>query len=95
MTSCSAHHRAVHAGKLAVTGAAPDALRFRHADGSSYGSTPDPHATEVRTRVFGALRNLGFREGEARRALNEVATRSGGGSLSVEALLRQALALLT
>ena len=78
-----------------LTGTAPDALCFRHADGSSYGSPPDPHAVEVQTKAFGALRNLGFREGEARRALKEIATRSDGQSLTLKALVREAVMLLT
>src|SRR5690606_27295190 len=95
VTLCSAHHDAIHAGKLSLTGTAPDALCFRHAERSSYGCPPDPRAVDVRTKAFGALRNLGFREGEVRRALSELATRSDGEVPTVEALVRAALALLT
>lgn len=95
MTLCTAHHRAVHDGKLAITGTVLDGLTFRYADGSTYGTTPNPHAIDTHTKVFGALRGLGFREGDARRALRELGMRSGGKSLTDEVLLREAIALLT
>ena len=37
MLLCDAHHRAVHEGRLRITGTAPDALRFEHSDGRVYG----------------------------------------------------------
>ena len=82
---------------MIVTGTAPDAVSFRHADGSAYGSTPDAHAVDARTKVFAALCRLGFREGEARRALTEVAKSLSGDEtpLTVARMLREALAWLT
>jgi HNH endonuclease len=76
VTLCGAHHRAVHRGELGIEhviepgGAA--GLRFRHADGTLYGQPATPHAIEVQTRVFSALRNLGFREREVRAVLAEL-----------------------
>jgi Holliday junction resolvasome RuvABC DNA-binding subunit len=49
---------------------------------------------DVQTRAFRALRNLGFREREVRRALAEVRTELGH-VLEFEATLRAALKRLT
>jgi hypothetical protein len=35
---CGAHHRAVHRGTLWIEGTVSEGLRFRHADGTAYGS---------------------------------------------------------
>jgi hypothetical protein len=70
LTLCGAHYRAVHRGVLRIRGSA-QAASFWHADGSSYGDTRDPRALAVCAQVFSGLRNLGFRELEARRALEE------------------------
>jgi hypothetical protein len=95
VTLCSAHHRALHRGELVVEGRASDGLAFRHADGSEYGSrSASPHAADARSTAFRALRSLGFREAEARRALARVGTHVGR-ETSAEAVLRQALAILT
>ena len=40
-----------------------------HADGSAYGSAVHAGAAEIGAMLFGALRRLGFRETETRRAL--------------------------
>jgi len=37
---CGNHHRAIHNGRLRLTGSAPDKLRFAHRDGRAYGSPP-------------------------------------------------------
>ena len=95
ITLCSAHHRALHRGELVVQGRASEALAFRHADGSEYGSrSASPYAADARSIAFRALRSLGFREAEARRALARVGTHVGR-ETSAEAVLRQALAVLT
>lgn len=39
---CSAHHTAVHDGRMRMDGTAPGKLRFVHADGRPYGAPP-PH----------------------------------------------------
>jgi hypothetical protein len=39
---CGTHHRAVHAGRLVIDGAASTGFRFRHADGTSYGGPLSP-----------------------------------------------------
>ena len=63
---CSAHHRAVHRGELLVERESDGALTFRHADGSTYGAPAAPRPIDAFTKVFSALRQLGFREGGAR-----------------------------
>jgi hypothetical protein len=95
ITLCSAHHRVLHRGELVVEGRASDGLAFRHADGSEYGSrSASPHAADARSTASRALRSLGFRENEARQALARVGTHVGR-EASAEAVLRQALAVLT
>jgi len=73
----------------------PQGLRFYHADGRVYGSRSlDPRAIEASERAFVALRGLGFKDGESKRALAEVRTHVGVGA-SVEALVRGAIGVLT
>ena len=86
---CGAHHRAEHRGQLIIEGRVSTGLRFRHADGTPYGRIDAPLAADTHTRAFSALRNLGFRETEARRALSE----ARGDTL--EPLLRSALRVLS
>jgi Holliday junction resolvasome RuvABC DNA-binding subunit len=52
-----------------------------------------PLATEVASKAFAALRTLGFRESEARRAIAD-ATHAGAPP-DVEALVRRCLHVLT
>ncbi|HWO13705.1 MAG TPA: HNH endonuclease signature motif containing protein, partial [Polyangiaceae bacterium] len=69
ITLCGAHHRAVHAGRLQLSGAA-GALCVRHADGSAYGAAIAPAAAsnaDIGEQVFRGLRGLGFKETEAKR----------------------------
>jgi hypothetical protein len=90
VTLCGIHHRAAHAGKLLIDGR-PHELRFLHADGTPFGGALDPHALDANVKVFSALRNLGFSEGEARRVLDELRRQPGTRSLATAALLRAAL----
>jgi hypothetical protein len=94
ITLCGAHHRAAHRGELVVTGGVSTTVRFRHSDGSDYGRTLEPRAAETHAKAFAALRGLGFREGEVRRALAE--SREGGSvHEGTERVVRDALAKLT
>ena len=61
---CPAHHRAIHEGRLIVHGDLITGLRLQHADGSSYGEAASPQASDLWTRVYQALRGLGFRASE-------------------------------
>jgi hypothetical protein len=90
---CGAHHRAVHQGLLAIEGLASEGFVFRHTDGSEYGQVTSPKRADEGAAVFQALRRLGFRESEARRAVDAARTRTGDGG--VEAWLRAALGLLS
>ncbi len=91
---CGAHHRATHRGELIVAGNVSTGVRFMHADGSDYGHAPAARDAEKRTKAFAALRGLGFRETEARRALADVCMRSDAREPSLERILREALAKL-
>jgi 5-methylcytosine-specific restriction endonuclease McrA len=94
VTLCAAHHRACHRGALVVQGRVSTGLSFHHADGTEYGGTVSMTDADVQTRAFRALRNLGFREREVRRALAEV-TAALGHVPELEATLRAALQRLT
>jgi 5-methylcytosine-specific restriction endonuclease McrA len=94
VTLCGAHHRAAHVGALVVSGSYSSGFVFRHADGKKYGAAVSAETCELRQKVFLGLKGLGFRESDARRAL-ESAAASTSGALTAEALLRQALAVLT
>ena len=87
---CTVHHRAIHEGKLHVSGRAPDALVFQHADGTPYGGPVSAPRADVCKKVFDGLCWLGFKSSEARRALDEC-MRDGDVPSDAEGLLRKAL----
>ncbi len=97
ITVCAAHHRAAHRGELHISGSARTGVRFRHSDGSQYGAAANPHVAQTRAKVFLALRGLGFRERDARRALDELSQQAVEPQLAPDAehLLRAALARLS
>jgi HNH endonuclease len=72
VTLCGAHHRAVHRGELIIEPNGEAGIRYRHADGTPYGQPATPHVVDVQTKVFSALRHLGFREREVRGVLAEL-----------------------
>jgi len=88
ITLCSAHHAALHAGKLAIERAPSGDLGFLHADGTAYGHPLSPANVDVRSKAYRALTELGFRESEARRALARVPRET---DMSLDELVRQAL----
>jgi 5-methylcytosine-specific restriction endonuclease McrA len=90
ITLCTAHHRATHRGELIIETAA-DGLGFQHADGTHYGTAVAASSIDTHARVFGALRNLGFREREARAVLVELRNDASMREASTEHLLREAL----
>jgi hypothetical protein len=92
ITLCGAHHRALHRGRVSVEGTVSTGLRFLHADGRPYGSITKATETDLNAKAFQALRNLGFREGEARNAIRQASTIEAH---SVESLVRASLAVLT
>jgi Holliday junction resolvasome RuvABC DNA-binding subunit len=55
-----------------IDGSASAGFRFRHADESPYGRVADPTAADHHAKAFFALTTLGFKQGEARRALDAV-----------------------
>jgi hypothetical protein len=93
ITICGAHHRTLHRGSLRAEGTPAGGLTFRHADGSAYGRVQAPVVADARAKAFLALRGLGFRESEARWAI-EQATHVGAAE-GVEAQVRACLLLLT
>jgi hypothetical protein len=87
---CPAHHRANHAGQLHITGTAPDSLTFRHADGTPYGATVQAASADVAEKVFNGLRWLGFKETDAKRALQRALAESTHDT-DAQSLLKRAL----
>ena len=69
---CSVHHAAIHRGALIVEGEYSTGFRFSHADGSRYGAPASAPAAGLLSEVFQALRNSGFKEGEARGIVQRV-----------------------
>ena len=73
-------------------------LRFQHADGTPYGSAPAPETSVTFDKVFRALRGLGFKEREARQALDAVMRADAEEALpptpTAKELLRAALRML-
>ena len=94
ITLCGSHHRAVHQGAISITGSVGASLDVRHADGTRYGGEVRPAAAGVAVKLFGALRGLGFRETETRRALAQIEPHVRAGE-PIEALLKRALWVLT
>jgi hypothetical protein len=101
---CGAHHGAVHSGRLIIDGDARAGWQVRHADGTSYGRKASAGTTEACAKVFEALRRLGFKESECRKALEQVRRdrqthvgAAGGAAedFTLEQWLRAALACLT
>jgi hypothetical protein len=93
VTLCGAHHAAVHQGRIVIEGRASERLEFFHADGTSYGRAVSPDTVDLKTKAFQALKHMGFKETEARRALDAISSHVG--ALTLENILRQALLVLT
>ena len=70
-------------------------VRFAHADGSPYGDVAEPRSLEMLSKVFGALRGLGFREREVRAVLSELRGIDQLRGADGESWLRAALERLT
>jgi Holliday junction resolvasome RuvABC DNA-binding subunit len=88
---CSAHHRAAHRGELLIESGPDASPLFRHADGSAYGQAVAPRVADAQTKVFAALRHLGFRERDVRAVLAELRADDELREATVERLLREAL----
>ena len=83
--ACAGHHRALHDGRLRITGEAPARLTFAHGDGRPWGAPPPP---DLAADACSALRNLGYRATDAARA---IATVHVGNQPTVQDLVRAAL----
>ena len=93
---CGAHHTAIHEGRLLIEGDARSGWRFRHADGTAYGTAPAPQLVDVAVKVFRGLCALGFKQGDARKALDHVTRQTHlGAAMTTERMLRDAVLFLT
>ena len=91
---CTAHHRAVHDGRLVIEGRPSTGLMFRHADGTRYGGDVCAEMAERNAQVFAALLTQGFRERQSRAALERCAKTMPPNATRGE-LLRAAILWLT
>lgn len=90
---CATHHRAQHRGQLLIDGTSVSAgLRFLHADGTPYGGNVTPEAAQMAVDVFQALRQMGFRESESKKAVAALGPRVGDMALGMA--IREALQIL-
>lgn len=98
---CTAHHAAIHDGRLVVTGRAPGALVFTHADGRPYGAPPPPGPAptaptapsapeEVVADARLALTTLGYPPQQARAAIDRARSHVGSAT-TLPILVRAAL----
>jgi hypothetical protein len=91
ITICGAHHRANHHGELIIELGADGSPVFRHAEGSPYGQAVAPRVADAHSKIFSALRQLGFREREVRAVLAELRADDELREATTEHLLREAL----
>ena len=82
---CSAHHRALHRGLLAITVTAPDALVFTRLEQEAAA----PANASVVKVACDALARMGFRMTDARRLVTEA--RAHVGTASLKELIHEAL----
>ena len=75
-----------------IEGRASERLAFFHADGTPYGGAVSPDVIELKTKAFQALRHMGFKQTEVRRALDAIDSHVG---VTLESIVRQALLVLT
>lgn len=85
-----AHHKAIHVGRLILTGTISSGLTFTHDDGRPYGAPPLASAV---TDAIASVRELGFTGAEARAAVTVAASHVEPGASVVE-LIRAALKAL-
>jgi hypothetical protein len=82
---CSAHHRALHDGRLFIRGRAPDTLEFTHADGSRYGG-PEQAVLDLFGEVAVAIGGMGMKPLEARVAVERARSHVGPDSTLEEVI---------
>jgi len=87
---CGAHHQAEHEGRLRIEGTASEGFRFSHADGTTYGAKIQAQSADHYASAFSALKHLGFKEGQARQALDAARPHLGADS-SLEYVVQEAL----
>lgn len=90
---CWYHHQRIHDGYLQLDGDRASGWRFRHADGSAYGSPGTPKMQQGIADAYQGLRRLGYKDPDARRAAAEAATQllSEGAEATAEAVMTRAL----
>jgi hypothetical protein len=88
---CGTHHRAVHDGRLLITGAWSSGFRFQHADGTPYGTRelPDPRKSEAAKVAYDVLWRSGFRQTEAKQAVDAIRDRIEP-AMSIEDVVKMA-----
>ena len=87
---CSSCHRAHHAGRLGITGTAPDRIITRRRDEGESGSASRFDDAVVRTQTRDALVSLGWKPAIAKAAVEAAASRVGR-EATLETWIREAL----
>ncbi len=73
---CYRHHTQVHEGRLLVDCAWSTGFHFRHADGTPYGArAPSAPRIDAAQVAYDVLCKSGFRQGEARKAIDAIRDR--------------------
>jgi hypothetical protein len=90
---CGGHHRAIHRGELVIERVDGDVV-FHHADGSPYGQVASPGHAIAFAEAFQGLVSSGFREREARAALERVQAKGVRADATAEDVLREAFRAL-
>jgi hypothetical protein len=91
LTLCGAHHRAAHRGEIVIGRNRDGEVSFTHADGTPYGHDLAPRQVDAHSKVFSALRHLGFREREIKAVQAELLAEDALHDATPERLLREAL----
>jgi hypothetical protein len=91
---CGLHHRMLHEGLLWSEGDSARDVRFVHADGTTYGQSPNAEEVGLMNHAYGALRQMGFGETESKRALGSVRSHVGR-TARLEDIVRAALRALS
>jgi hypothetical protein len=93
VTLCGAHHDRIHDGTLSVHGDADGELVFAHADGTAYGGALRVAAQAQLADAFLALKSMGWKEREARQAVETVRPHVGPDEPLAQ-VLRRCLAVM-
>jgi hypothetical protein len=91
LTVCDRCRRGEQQGRGEPIPVEPEVVEMAECDAQHVSGAVSPHAADVRAAVFRAMRGLGFKESDARRAVEHASAKLDA-QTTTEALLRAALA---